>query len=365
MTTLHYFLSGNTSQGYVTLLPQTINQLKYLILIEGPYSSENEEILNRFHENLVKIEDLSLELIHHPSSPDGLQAILIPQYNIGIISSAPPAAILTEAFTGSLITLDVYPFYQLELIDRNKAIIENISEQILQLHHVAYRSYNEALRIHDDWENIYIQEMDYGKADTIASEIAEKLIPDTHASTLHEPKRRFLGAATPQGAVDFVPNLTENVKKYFIKGRPGSGKSTLLKKLVQRGIQYGYDIEIYQCGLDPNSLDMVISRELQFAIFDSTAPHEYFPSRENDELIDMYALCITEGTDEKNAEELTKVSTAYKQKMAEGNTALVEAKKLQDERSMLTSAALNREELAITEQLIFSNIVNIMNQKRV
>ena len=43
---------------------------------------------------------------------------------------------------------------------------------------------------------------------------------------------------------------------------------------------------------------MVIVRELGFAIFDSTAPHEYFPSREGDEIIDMYALIVTPGTDE-------------------------------------------------------------------
>ena len=43
-------------------------------------------------------------------------------------------------------------------------------------------------------------------------------------------KHRFLGAATPKGAVDFVPNLTEGLPhRYFIKGPPGPGKSTMLK----------------------------------------------------------------------------------------------------------------------------------------
>ena len=40
---------------------------------------------------------------------------------------------------------------------------------------------------------------------------------------------------------------------------------------------------------------MVIFRELGIAIFDSTAPNEYFPSRAGNEIIEMYELLITPG----------------------------------------------------------------------
>ena len=69
----------------------------------------------------------------------------------------------------------------------------------------------------------------------------------------------------------------------------------MLKKLAKAAEEKGFEVEVYHCGFDPNSLDMVIVRELGFAIFDSTAPHEYFPSREGDEIIDMYALIVTRG----------------------------------------------------------------------
>ncbi len=42
-----------------------------------------------------------------------------------------------------------------------------------------------------------------------------------------------------------------------------------------------------------------------------------FPSREGDEIIDMYALIVTPGTDEKYAEEIRDVSIQYKAKMNE------------------------------------------------
>ena len=144
------------------------------------------------------------------------------------------------------------------------------------------------------------------------------------------------------GAVDFVPNLTEEItKRYFIKGRPGSGKSTMLKKLAAAAEERGVDAEVYHCGFDPNNLDMVILRELGIAIFDSTAPHEYFPSRDGDEIIDMYELLIEPGTDEIYADFITEISGKYKTKMTEATSYLAKAKDLHDELEEIYVSAMD------------------------
>ena len=360
LTQLHYFLSGNTSQGYISLIPETIKQLQYLIVIDGPFSSENGEVMDRLHEQLSGKEQLELQLIHHPSSPLQLQAILLPQYRLGIISSAPPALLETAEFKGSVITLNVYDFYNLAIIDQHQAAIDALGEQIYKNHLQAYRSYEQALVIHDEWEKIYIDAMDYDIANQFAEQLADQLFPTLGDQPSSAPIHRFLGAATPAGAVDYVPNLTAGLERYFIKGRPGSGKSTLLRKLVQKGIDQHYQLEVYQCGLDPNSLDMVICRQMGFAIFDSTAPHEYFPTEQDDQIIDMYELCIAPGTDEKFATELQEISTRYKLQMAEGNAALVLAKQFQIERAALTKPALNTDGLLELEQVILKNIETVI-----
>ena len=86
---------------------------------------------------------------------------------------------------------------------------------------------------------------------------------------------------------------------------------------------------------------MVIVRELGFAIFDSTAPHEYFPSREGDEIIDMYALIVTPGTDEKYAKEIRNVSIQYKAKMNEAMSFLAKAKSVRDKLERIYIAAMD------------------------
>jgi hypothetical protein len=85
--------------------------------------------------------------------------------------------------------------------------------------------------------------------------------------------------------------------------------------LVREGEKRGFDVEVYHCGFDPDSLDMVIVRELGSVVLDSTAPHEYFPHRKGDEIVDLYDAYIKPGTDERYEKELQKISALYKDKM--------------------------------------------------
>ena len=122
----------------------------------------------------------------------------------------------------------------------------------------------------------------------VTAKFIDENIPTALVGTNPTVKHRFFGGATCKGAVDYVPELIELVgKRFFIKGRPGSGKSTMMKKIVAAAEQKGYDVDVYHCGFDAQSLDMVMVRELDWGIFDSTAPHEYFPSCEKEHVIDV------------------------------------------------------------------------------
>ena len=113
-------------------------------------------------------------------------------------------------------------------------------------------------------------------------------------------------------SVNYIDNLTRGLaKRIFIKGRPGTGKSTFLKKIKNAAIERGFDTETYYCSFDPSSLDMVIIRELSLCIFDSTSPHEMFPSLASDSILDIYDIAVTNGTDEKYSKELSEIQVKY------------------------------------------------------
>ncbi|MEK4250595.1 hypothetical protein [Paenibacillus sp. FSL W7-1287] len=364
MSQLHYFLTGNTAQGHMSLIPEALKSIQYLCIVDGPYLSDNSAIMQRFYESL-KDEGVELELIHHPSDPDHLQGIIFPAINLAILSSTPPHRILAEKHQESVTTLNVYDFYNMEVIDAQRATLDDLTVRITELHQEAYKGYAQALNIHDEWEKIYIDQSSFKAANAFAEQLMHKLLPDREPrGRSSDTKYRFLGAATPKGAVDFVPELTLGLKRYLIKGRPGSGKSTLLRKLVARGTELGYDLEIYQCGLDPKSLDMVICRELGFAIFDSTAPHEYEPTFDTDEIIDMYEISINPSTDDQFKDELAEISARYREQMKQSNKLLKEAEVLEHKRAELTQSALNMDSLNQAENLIVQSIKAFINRSK-
>ena len=151
----------------------------------------------------------------------------------------------------------------------------------------AQAHFQDALSVHDEWEKYYIDNFDFELINDECIRICNEIFGDKKGKGDGKIYDRFLGAATAFGAIDYVENLTENIKtRYFIKGRPGTGKSTFLKKIVNDARERGFCVERYHCAFDPNSLDMVIIRELDVALFDSTAPHEHFPSRDGDIILE-------------------------------------------------------------------------------
>ena len=147
--------------------------------------------------------------------------------------------------------------------------------------------------------------MNFAKMNQLTSDTILKILGGHTQNKKGSSVNRLFGASTIHGPTDYIENITADIeKRYFIKGRPGTGKSTFLKKIAERAMINGYHVEIYHCAFDPNSLDLVVIRNLGICLFDSTSPHEYFPSRDSDEIIDIYQEAVKEHTDEKYKEQI-------------------------------------------------------------
>jgi len=131
----------------------------------------------------------------------------------------------------------------------------------------------------------------------------------------------------------------------------------MLKKIAAKAETLGYDVEIYHCGFDPNSLDMVICREIGVAIFDSTAPHEHFPDRATDKVVDMYTRAIKPGTDEKYADKISEIQERYSAKMKEATSYLAKAKELHDQLENIYIEAVDFNILNIKKEEVNNEII--------
>lgn len=337
----NYFAGGNTARGFHNLYESNLQGLNRLFILKGGPGTGKSSLMKKIGKEWVE-KGFDIELLHCSSDNNSIDGVIIRSLGVGIVDGTAPHVIEPKAPGAVEEYINLGEAWDRNALAKHKEAIQKISAQISGSFQKAYATFKEALDIHDDWEKIYIENMDFKKADQLTNKLIESFFGKMRLNKKADVRHRFLGAATPKGAVDFVPNLTEEIsKRYFIKGRPGSGKSTLLKKLAAAAEERGVDTEVYHCGFDPHSLDMVIFRELGIAIFDSTAPHEYFPSRDGDEIIDMYKILITPGTDEIYAEMLERISANYKNKMTEATSYLARAKTLHDDLEAIYIAAMD------------------------
>lgn len=353
---LHYFAGGNTARGFHSLYEYNLAGLKKLFILKGGPGTGKSTLMKNIGKHFDD-QGYSLQYLHCSSDNDSIDGVIINELGVGIVDGTAPHVIEPRlpGAVGQYVNMgEAWNADQLaEQTDR----IEVLTREIAAAFQSAYNSFEQALYVHDEWEAIYIDNMDFEKANELTSELIELLFDQESKACIADVRHRFLGAATPNGAVDYVPNLTSGLQdRYFIKGRPGSGKSTMLKKIAAEAEERGFDVEVYHCGFDPNSLDMVIVRELGFAIFDSTAPHEYFPSRKGDVIVDVYEKCIMPGTDEDYSADIENVSQRYRAKMNEATAHLARAKTVHDELEKIYVASMDFEKIEQIQQQILHSI---------
>jgi Cdc6-like AAA superfamily ATPase len=327
----NYFAGGNTARGFHNLYDSNLQGLERIYILKGGPGTGKSSLMKNIGNEWVE-KGYDIEFLHCSSDNDSVDGVIIPALKVGLVDGTAPHIIEPKAPGAVEQYINLGEAWDARALAGEKKNIQRLTNQISASFNLAYSTFKQALDVHDDWEKIYIENMDFEKADQLTNKLIQSFFGKLKINKQSDIRHRFLGAATPKGAVDFVPNLTQDIEtRYFIKGRPGSGKSTMLKKIAAAAEERGIDIEVYHCGFDPNSLDMVILRELGIAIFDSTAPHEYFPSRAGDEIIDMYELLITPGTDEKYEDNLKPIQESYKGKMKEAISYLARAKELHDQ----------------------------------
>ncbi|EGL82182.1 hypothetical protein CathTA2_2313 [Caldalkalibacillus thermarum TA2.A1] len=202
---------------------------------------------------------------------------------------------------------------------------------------------SKAKQFHLQRESLYAEGFDYTLANEVTTELINRFVVYDKRQTGRQ-RHLFFGAATAEGVVHFIDQLTEGVEvRIIIKGRPGSGKSTMLKRLAQKAEEQGLEAEVYHCGFDPNSLDMVILPQLKVAIVDGTAPHELEPDRPEDEIVDMYTRCFTKDIDQLYASELQELGTLYKAHAKQAIGCLAEARKYREELREIYQQAMDHE----------------------
>ncbi|MFD2117477.1 hypothetical protein ACFSTH_18175 [Paenibacillus yanchengensis] len=321
---IHYMATANTAGGLTNELASSLQEIDHVVELKGTMHQSISILLQLIATQMQS--QSTCWFLHHPLQADLLDGIVFPELRTAILYSNPHDSSTAIDWSEKLL----FSYHLDQACDQEKLLThskktEQLAQQIISAKNEAYTLLATALRIHDDWEALYRPYIDFAKTNQVTEDYLHLLFANaTPKTTTPRQVVRLLGTATAEGAVDFVPSITAGLQKYHLKGRAGSGKSTILRKVAAQANALGYDSEVYRCGLDSASIDMVIVRELNFAIFDSTPPHAYVPVAP-DITIDLYELCMQPDADSQIAEPLEIITTQYKAMIKAATAKLEEA----------------------------------------
>ncbi|RPF54044.1 hypothetical protein [Aquisalibacillus elongatus] len=317
----HYFLGGTTAKGYYRFYDDLKSILDRVMFIDSGMTSTTHPILNQLVEDYER--DYEIGCVHNHVEPDKLEAMVIPERKLAVIDRSKTAhqPLLFPKLVENVVYMG--EGYNYEYLYQNRNCLTQLYEEKSVLQEQAIKHFEKAHQHHEDIEKIYIEYLNFDKANRVTNDFMQKLFRSTSLHKTSQIVHRYLGAATPDGPIDFVLDLTSDIdERIFIKGRSGTGKSTMLRKIVSEAQNRGIDVEIYHCGFDPESLDMVILRELSVAIFDATAPHEHEPERSNDHIFDAYELFVDGNPDASHEQEVADLKGLYKSETKKATSCL-------------------------------------------
>lgn len=322
---ISYYVAGNTATGRVNVLHSNVKECEDIVILDHS-SPEVKSMIIRDWLQQWKRRQSSIETIESVEGKPFVDGAVFPMEKKAVVSNT-----IYDDSVNNTHTIDLSS-YILET-DSRRMLVNEYEERMNERIEKATKAFATGLHIHDALEHVYIQHMDFSKADVVAADWIEKYIPFSEGQMKKgQIKKRLFGTNTAEGAVNVVPLLIQPFTTvHHVKGRAGTGKSHFMNTIAEACLTEGYDIEQYICSFDPESTDMLMIRDLDLCIFDSTEPHAFTPHAE-DIVIDLYEQTVTPGTDERYKEEIEQTTKEYKSYMKQG---IIELKHAREEQAFI------------------------------
>ncbi|MGV3489667.1 MAG: PRK06851 family protein [Tuberibacillus sp.] len=331
-TVKHYYAGSNSSRGFYSFYDEALKGLDRLYILKGGPGTGKSTLIRKVGESLNQ-KGFDIEFLHCSSDNQSLDGVIIPALKTGIVDGTAPH-IVDPKYPGAVDRIvNLGDYRDDDKLAQHKNEIVSLTDEISATFKKAYEKFRKAKKIHDGIEKIYIKAMDFKKANQVTNQLKGKIFDGAiKPERMPKVKHLFMGAATPQGAVNYYDNLTESDEKRFVvKGRAGSGKSTMMKKIGAHAESLGLSVTYYHCAFDPGSIDMVSIPALKTSVLDGTAPHVFDPCRDGDEIVDMFKLCIDPKVEVEEKAAILELENEYQAYMKAGTKCLAEAKHLHDE----------------------------------
>lgn len=266
------FPGANTSNGFYSyfdyIIPKEINRI--FCLKGGPgvgKSSLMKKVVHDFSER-----GYDVEVFPCSSDPGSLDAVLIKKLKVVLLDATAPH-IVDPKIPGAIDEIVNFgDFWNINNLENNKSEIEKCNKEISACFQRAFKYLNAAKPIFYDIESKNSNAMDFGKLNKFTDEFIEELFKNIeNKEEFSIPRHLFGTAITPIGHVDYADSLLQDAQKiYYIKGKIGYGKTTFLKRVYDKAILKGLNVEVFHYPLIPEKIESIMITDLGIAITTSS-----------------------------------------------------------------------------------------------
>ena len=263
----HYFLGGNTYQGFHSFYHYIIDKenANRVICIKGGPGTGKSHLMKRVAKNFLE-KGYLVEFHHCSSDNNSLDGVVVPDLKIALLDGTAPHMVdpiypgtVDEILNlGIALDNDSLALSKKELINIYKEISDNFKK--------AYRFLASAKPIHEDWALCNFKALNYSKVITITESLKEEVF-SKQKSGFGTERHLFGTAFTPNGIISFNEDLSSSFKnKFILNGGPGFSKTVILNELGRIAQRKGYFVEYIHDPFNPERLENIFIPEISTAI---------------------------------------------------------------------------------------------------
>ncbi len=297
----NYFPGGNTPEGFYSFYQYLPYYAEKLFILKGGPGTGKSTFMKKIG---YELNEAGYDIEFHWCSSDNnsLDGIVIPKLELAFLDGTAPHMI-DPRFPGAIDEIiNLGKFWDSKSIEENKSDIVYLTELISNRFSQAYSYLHSAKTIYLHWKKYYQKSQDKNSYKQIVNKLINKNIIKRNIQEGSE-RHLFASAITPEGAVNYLENLSEEINnRIVIKGKPGTGKSALIKDFCHEAAKYGYHILYLHCPLEPEELDAAIIPELDTALLVGTPPHYLEPTKTTDQTVNLVETINLDYIKDYNAE---------------------------------------------------------------
>ncbi len=248
------FLGVNCESGFYSLYQEFVDRRAHVFVIKGGPGTGKSTLMRQLAAQACD-KGLDVELLHCSSDPDSLDAVYLVQTNTCILDGTPPH-VIEPPYPGAVGQLiDLYPFWDNNILEENTAQIKQINRRISTLYSRIYLYLGAAGRLQRDLTGIGSTLLNRAKLRGYTERLCARYIRQRIGNPTEE--KRFFTAFTPQG-VTFYPPQGKNIEKQLVLEDEYGLMSRMLEAVRLRAIKANHHVISGYSPLIPDQLTHLI-----------------------------------------------------------------------------------------------------------